>query len=197
MKMVFTASSDCPGPLVQGNPDPCVYDGSDASNTYPDYYTNIDFTDYPVVNVRWDQAEAYCRWLGKRLPTEAEWEVAAGGGVGEAPWGDAAPNCDLANYEGCQPDLLAVNSHEDGVSPYGAYNMAGNAAEWVADYYGETYYNTAEAADNPQGPSSGLGRTVRGGSYFCPESKLKVYFRDQANPMLQYNSIGFRCARSL
>lgn len=208
----FIRAEDCPGPAIDGNPDPCVYDGAVQSNTRAEYWGNSDFDDYPVVNVRWDQAEAYCRWLGKRLPTEAEWEAAARGSEGLLyPWGEGEPDCSLANFEGCVPDTIAVNGEyqafeggisedymdvEKGASPFGAVQMAGNVTEWVADYYNDSYYSWGPT-DNPQGPANGSSRVVRGGSWYCPSEKVTTTFRDYTNPMLQYNTIGFRCARSL
>ncbi len=191
----FINSDSCPGPLIEGNPDPCVYDGAVQSVTRDDYWTSTQYQYYPVINVRWDQADAYCRWLGKRLPTEAEWEVAARGTDGRKyPWGDTPPTCDRANFEGCAADTIEVGSLPDGVSPFGVYDMAGNVAEWVADYYNPTYYQWGDT-DNPTGPPSGATRVVRGGSWFCSEDKTASTFRDQADPRAQYNSIGFRCAR--
>lgn len=199
----FINSGECPGPLIEGNPDPCVYDGAVQSVTHEDYWTSSQYLYYPVINLRWDQAEAYCRWAGKRLPTEAEWEVAArGDSDGDSsnddrlyPWGNTPPTCDQANYEGCVADTMEVGSLVAGVSPFGVYDMAGNVAEWVNDYYNATYYQWGET-DNPQGPTSGSNRVVRGGSWYCSANKTTSTFRDQANPLLQYNSVGFRCARS-
>lgn len=206
----FVRAEDCPGPAIEGNPNPCVYDGAVQSNTRSNYASSSSFNTYPVLNVRWDQAEAYCRWLGKRLPTEAEWEVAARGPDAFLyPWGDTPPDCSLANFEGCVPDAISVKGDyapssdavsaqyldpADGASPFGAIQMAGNLAEWVNDYYNETYYAWGPT-DNPKGPTTGSSRVVRGGSWYCPESKVTATFRDQANPYLQYNTIGFRCAR--
>ncbi len=193
----FVSSDDCPGPLVEGNPDPCVYDGYESSNTHEDYWTNRDYDDYPVINVRWDQAEAYCRWLGKRLPTEAEWEVAARGSDDRRyPWGDDEPTCDRVNYSACIPDAIETGSLPAGASPFGALDMSGNVAEWVQDYYNPSYYSWGET-DNPTGPDQGSNRVVRGGSWFCDTSKVTVTSRDQGDPLLQYSDIGFRCARSV
>lgn len=193
----FTNAEDCPGPAVEGNPDPCVYDGAVQSNTRFDYWTNGTYRKYPVLNVRWDQADAYCRWLGKRLPTEAEWEVAARGSDAYLyPWGNEEPTCADANFEGCTPDSVSRYDLEGGVSPFGAMFMAGNLAEWTADWYNADYY-TWGPTDNPQGPQTGSSKVVRGGSWYCPATKVTTTYRDHANPMLQYNTIGFRCARSV
>lgn len=193
----FTNAEDCPGPLVAGNPDPCVYDGAVQSNTRPNYWTSGEFQNYPVLNVRWDQAEAYCRWRGKRLPTEAEWEVAARGSEAYLyPWGDSEPTCDEANYEGCTPDTVGRLAIDGGESPFGALYMAGNLAEWTADWYNADYY-TWGPTDNPIGPQAGSSKVVRGGSWYCPATKVTTTYRDHANPMWQYNTIGFRCVRAV
>jgi len=105
---------------------------------------------YPVTNISWSDAQAYCEWLDVRLPTEAEWEKAARGTDGRIyPWGTASPSCLLANYSGCIGDTTAVGSYTSGASPYGVMDTAGNVWEWVADWYSATYYSSS--------PSSTLG----------------------------------------
>lgn len=152
---------------------PCVYEHQGKvvaqwiDTISGSYQSQAGFENRPVVNVTWWGAQAYCRWRGKRLPTEAEWEKAARGTDGRLyPWGNewnptyaAAPG--MIFQGGVYP--LQVGTHPNDVSPYGAYDMLGNAGEWVADWYSESYYTFSPYA-NPQGPRSGgdYGHVWRG-----------------------------------
>jgi formylglycine-generating enzyme required for sulfatase activity len=156
-------------------------------------------SDLAVTGVDWRDADAYCRWAGKRLPTEAEWEKAARGtDARRYPWGDASPTLDHANYQNASPSaydggLAAVGTHPAGKSPYGVHDLAGNAAEWVADWYAESF--PSNDVLDPKGPASGAARVIRGGGRFDPDERIKATRRWYANPDTQAEDIGFRCAR--
>ena len=150
----------------------------------------------PMNCVSWLQADRYCRWAGKRLPTEAQWEKAARGTSGWTyPWGNGEPTCYFCNFKGCNRATSGVTANPRGASPYGALNMAGNVREWVNDYYSSRYYSRAPSTD-PTGPPSGKFRLLRGGSYADKPPRLRSARRVLMNATDRGPSEGFRCAQT-
>ena len=143
-------------------------------------------------NVSWDDAKAYCEYRGGRLPTEAEWERAARGGLdaNDYPWGDKFDAKMLRS--GVETGPGEVGKYPP--NGLGLFDMAGNLSEWTADYFDREYY-TKSPSKNPKGPETGLYRVIRGGAWGDPAFRVTVFFRNWVRPSQRQPNIGFRCAR--
>jgi len=167
--------------------------------------------DYPVVHVSWNDAQAFCAWSGQRLPTEAEWEYAARGGLEQKlyPWGDklrpgGEHRCNI--WQGEFPKKDTGDDGYAGTCPvealppngFGLYSITGNAWEWCADWFDAAFHRTADQT-NPRGPATGKGRVMKGGSFLCHKSycnRYRVGARTANTPDSSTANIGFRCALS-
>ena len=154
---------------------------------------------HPVIHATWYGARAYAQWAGKRLPTEAEWEKAASWNPElkkkyRWPWGDTWDSERLTSWKGVHLFTVPVDSHPNGASPYGVFNMAGNVWEWCADWYSHDYYKTSPYK-NPTGPVSGEYRVIRGGSWGSYNIFSSTSYRSISQPQSSNFDVGFRCVK--
>jgi formylglycine-generating enzyme required for sulfatase activity len=185
------------------NASVCSPPGAADLFTRSSYYGDPEFDHYPVIYVDWNQAKTYCEWRGARLPTEAEWEYAARGGLEgkNYPWGDEAPVCtpdvkNGANFYACSDDTLTLPIGTFSPNGYGLYDMAGNVWEWVNDrYIGKYSATVGSEAFNPLGPAQGELHVSRGGSWYLGPSNLRVSYRQWYFPVNRLSGLGFRCVR--
>lgn len=190
----------------------CKVKGADWSHPEGPDSSILNRANYPVVHVSWNDAQAYCRWAGKRLPTEAEWEYAARGGLEQKlyPWGDelTPEGRHLCNiWQGTFPALDLAEDGYSGPAPvdafpanaYGVYSVAGNTWDWCGDWFDPAYHVTATRA-NPVGPLEGAAKVIKGGSYLCHRSycnRYRVAARTSNTPDSATTNMGFRCARDV
>ncbi len=183
--------------VTQANWNACVADSACQSFSLEQCGWNPAMRgNWPVVCVSWSAAQVYCTHQGKRLPTEAQWERAARGDHGATyPWGNGQPTCSRATIEYCSTSLdpKPVGTAAQGVSPFGAFDLSGNVAEWVADWHSTTYYAVSPLHD-PRGPSVGTYKVTRGGYFVSSPTGARSATRTRLRPDETEYTTGFRCA---
>jgi formylglycine-generating enzyme required for sulfatase activity len=171
----------------------CVAAGACTAATAQD--SSFEGDDKPVVGVDWSQAKAFCEWAGGRLPTEAEWEYAArsGGKDQRYPWGDEEADCGLAVVSGCGGATAPVCSKPAGNTRQGLCDMAGDAWEWVQDWYHPSY--AGAPVDGSAWEDSGASRVYRGGAWYSASGYALSAYRGFNDPNYRFDGLGFRAAR--
>ncbi len=151
----------------------------------------------PVVGISWKEAVAFCKWSGKRLPTEAEWEKAGRGKRPVSyPWGNSPPDSEKLNFNEEKMKTTPVGSYEKGKSDYGVYDLSGNVSEWVHDWHYPEYY-LFSPKENPQGPEKGQYKIIRGGNWRNGIDDVDLTYRNATAPNVRNDTVGFRCAKSV
>lgn len=176
----------------------CVQDGicTAPHTSHNSHFGEREFILHPVIYVTWYDANTYCAWAGRRLPTEAEFEKAARGTDKRVyPWGEGGPDPNKLNYNNLIGSTTPVGRYPKGASPYGVLNLAGNVREWVADWYSQDYYAFAPKF-NPSGPPIGEARSLRGGGFNDTKRMVRAFNRFSHNPLSPGFNRGFRCAKS-
>ncbi len=161
--------------------------------------SNPDFSGprQPVAGISWKEADRYCKWAGKRLPTEAEWEKASRGKRPiEYPWGDEAPDAKRVNFNETLNKTAPVGSYEAGKSDYGVHDLSGNVSEWVHDWHLAEFY-LFSPRENPTGPEKGKYKVIRGGSWRNNAGDISLTYRNATVPTLRSKTVGFRCVKDV
>lgn len=155
----------------------------------------LEFPDHPVIGVSFADAAKFAAWAGKRLPTEAEWEYAARGGLtgNNYPWGNQVDST-LVNYAKKYKSTLKVGTFEP--NGYGIFDIGGNVWEWTNDNYGDNYYSISPG-QNPQGPPTGRFKVIRGGSWHSGGMCVQTYYRNGLSPGWVDFAVGFRCVKNI
>jgi len=159
------------------------------------FKSGLEFPDYPVVGISYFEAEKYAKWAGKRLPTEAEWEYAARGGLASKnyPWGDDIDSTKV-NYGRKYNNILKVGSFPPNV--FGLFDIGGNVWEWISDNYDGGYYAVSPGL-NPKGAERGRFKVIRGGSWHSGAMCIQTYYRNGLSPSWVDFAVGFRCVKGI
>ena len=161
----------------------------------PRYWNDTTFNhpDQPVVGTPWNEAQGFCRWKNKNLPTEAQWEKAARGKRPvKYPWGNEAPDKTRLNFNNHVGKPTAVGLYPEGKSDYGLFDMSGNVAEWVQDWHFPEYY-LFSPKKNPPGPKKGVYKIIRGGNWMNNAEDVRLTYRNATVPKARSKTVGFRC----
>jgi len=178
------------------NADYKKYLEATRTTTLPRYWedTNFNQPTQPVVGVTWKEAQVFCQWKNKRLPTEAEWEKAARGKRPvKYPWGNEEPDKTRLNFNNHIGKTAPVGSYPTGKSDYGVFDLSGNVAEWVKDWHFPEYY-LFSPKENPPGPEKGHYKIIRGGNWKNNAEDVRLTYRNATVPKARSKTVGFRCA---